>query len=449
MADDVTLNPGAGGDVVAADDIAGAKYQEIKVVLGADGVNDGAVHGFNGFPISASEALADPFGRLRISAPTGKFSAQLQYDLHRILWESSLSGSGTDTHDANGSGTDIAVTASASDAVIRQTRKYLRYQAGHGQEILITGNLNAAVAGIDERIGYFDADNGLFLEQFNTGVLNFVLRSKVTGSVVNNKAPQASWNIDKFDGTGHSKITLDVSKSQIIIIDLEWLSVGRVRVGFMMKGKILYAHEFDNSNTISGAYMTTANLPVRYEIDNVTGANAGSLKCLCTSVISEGGATENEGLQFAASNGITLKSIGTTKTSAVSIRPKATFNSIVNRGLIIPTGVTAYTKDQAGLFEIWYGATLGGSPSWVSVNDDSLVEQDVAGTTLTGGILLASGMVDKKGDFILPATMILPLTLNIAGAHPTSPYTDSLTVAFTALQGSSGVTATTTFREVR
>ena len=37
MADNTTLNAGTGGDVIATDDIAGVKYQRIKISVGADG----------------------------------------------------------------------------------------------------------------------------------------------------------------------------------------------------------------------------------------------------------------------------------------------------------------------------------------------------------------------------------------------------------------------------
>jgi hypothetical protein len=37
MADNTTLNPGTGGDVIASDDIGGVKYQRIKTGFGADG----------------------------------------------------------------------------------------------------------------------------------------------------------------------------------------------------------------------------------------------------------------------------------------------------------------------------------------------------------------------------------------------------------------------------
>jgi len=51
MADNVELNPGAGGSVIAADDIGGVAYQRVKVVHGADGTNDGDVSGTNPLPV--------------------------------------------------------------------------------------------------------------------------------------------------------------------------------------------------------------------------------------------------------------------------------------------------------------------------------------------------------------------------------------------------------------
>jgi hypothetical protein len=53
VADNVTLNAGTGGDVVAADDIGpGVKYQRVKITLGADGTNDGDVASGNPLPVS-------------------------------------------------------------------------------------------------------------------------------------------------------------------------------------------------------------------------------------------------------------------------------------------------------------------------------------------------------------------------------------------------------------
>ncbi len=50
MADNTTLNTGTGGSVVADDDIGGVKFQRVKLIHGADGVNAGDVSTANGLP---------------------------------------------------------------------------------------------------------------------------------------------------------------------------------------------------------------------------------------------------------------------------------------------------------------------------------------------------------------------------------------------------------------
>ena len=72
MADNTQLNPGAGGDIAAADDIAGVKYQRVKLTLGADGVNDGDLSGSNPMPV-AGVVNVDNF-----PAQTGLTDAQLR-----------------------------------------------------------------------------------------------------------------------------------------------------------------------------------------------------------------------------------------------------------------------------------------------------------------------------------------------------------------------------------
>lgn len=57
MADNTTLNTGTGGDVIATDDISGVKYQRVKIVQGADGVNDGDVSSTNPLPIDGTVTI--------------------------------------------------------------------------------------------------------------------------------------------------------------------------------------------------------------------------------------------------------------------------------------------------------------------------------------------------------------------------------------------------------
>src|SRR3990167_8276483 len=54
MADNTTLDSGTGGDVIATDDILGVKYQRVKLIIGADGTNDGDVASGNPLPVSGT-----------------------------------------------------------------------------------------------------------------------------------------------------------------------------------------------------------------------------------------------------------------------------------------------------------------------------------------------------------------------------------------------------------
>lgn len=117
---------------------------------------------------------------------------------------------------------------------------------------------NSTPNGIRKRVGYFDDDSGIYLEVYN-GSVKVVIRSKVSGSVVNTEVAQANWNLDKLDGSGPSRATLDITKAQILMIDLQWLGVGRVRIGFVVNGVTYYVHQFLHANKISTVYMSNAN----------------------------------------------------------------------------------------------------------------------------------------------------------------------------------------------
>ena len=57
MADNTVISLMTGGDTIATDEISGAKYQRIKLIHGADGVNAGDVSSANGLPVQVVAAL--------------------------------------------------------------------------------------------------------------------------------------------------------------------------------------------------------------------------------------------------------------------------------------------------------------------------------------------------------------------------------------------------------
>lgn len=383
----------------------------------------------------------DAFERLRVSDPTSVFDAKMQYDLQPLLFESSTAGGGSVAHDADKGCAEMTVGTSLGDQVVRQSRQYCTYQPGKSQAIFVTGSFGAREAGIRQRMGYFDSENGCFLEQTSTGIY-IVFRSNVSGTPVDTRVHQSEWNLDPYGG-------LDLEHSQILVIDLQWLGVGRVRVGFDIGGKLRYVHQFYNDNQRVATYWTTATLPVRYEIENIGTPTSGTtMRQICCSVQSEGGLDLNKGFSFSCSNGATTVAV-TTRRPVLSIRPGLTFNSITNRAGIIPTGWEGIANNNGSYIEVVYGGTLT-TPTWVAVDaTNSAVECDVASTSISGGVVVWSGYLPSTGNKSAAIAEsgfpnLLWLTNNIAGNDSTP-----LSIVATSLSATSNVTAALRWVEVR
>lgn len=254
--------------------------------------------------ITPSVSSSDAFGRIRFSSPQTIFDSKQIYDNQPFFWDDAGTGAGSSsTYNSNQASTTIAVSSLTAGARIRQTFRRFNYQPGKSSLILMSGVFKTTGAGITKQIGHFDAENGLFFRLTSAGI-SVVRRTKTSGSVVDNVVARSSWNIDKLDGTGASGVTLDFSKTQILVIDFEWLGVGSVRFGFVVNGSILYCHQINNANNLSLVYMSTPNLPLRYEIINDGTGAADGLDHICSTVIVEGGRDEN-GFELCIDRGAT------------------------------------------------------------------------------------------------------------------------------------------------
>ncbi len=399
--------------------------------------------------IFADSHHIDAFGRLRVSNPVSQWTSEFQYNLHPLYFDEVTATNGTVTHLPNESGASLAVTTDNGSKAIMQTFEYFRYQPGKSQVIEMTYVTDAVQANTDMRVGYFDDDNGFFLE-FNGTTVNLVRRTKTSGSVVNNKVAQASWNIDVFDGTGPSGITIDHTKGQILWIDFQWLSLGRIRMGFDIDGEIHYAHEFLVANTLTVPSATTGNLPVRWEIVN-TGVPAGSLTltAICSTVFSEGGVDSELGHPFTGGNGVTTRTVSTIPFPICSIRPATTLNSITNRVKTRIESVEILT-DQDILWQMIYKPSSITNSNFAAPVTHSAVQVDVAGTAISGGVIIDSGYVSagsKKdpGSGSVPFTSKLPFTLDSAGADQSR----SISIVLTRITADANCAAQINWTEIR
>jgi hypothetical protein len=352
--------------------------------------------GYSAYNIVSSEISyknspnVDAFGRLRVSTPFTLFDSSHRFD-DNGLWSTATATSGTATFNASQGLVDLAVTSSSGSEVVRETTKVFSYQPGKSLLVMNTFVMSAAKTNLRQRVGYYGAANGYYL-QLNNSTLSLVERTSVSGALVETTVNQSSWNVDKLDGTGVSGVTLDITKAQILFMDLEWLGVGTVRIGFVIDGNFYVCHKFHHANIITSTYITTASLPIRYEITN-TGATSGAstLKQICSTVLSEGGYQLN-GLQQAVGIPVTTPrnlAVAGTFYPMVSIRLKASPNRLDAIVICTAISIIATSTGHYNWQLIASGTTTAGT--WVDAPDDSSVQYNITGTSFTGGRILASG----------------------------------------------------------
>lgn len=336
----------------------------------------------------------DAFGRLRVSNPHTIFDSKNVLNQNELFSEST-SGTASTSYLVNESSIQLSIGSDSGDEVIEQTKRNFTYQPGKSFLILNTFVFGDSKENLRQRAGYFGTQNGIFLQRSGS-TISWIKRSYVSGSVVDTVIDQENWNGDKLDGSGPSGVTLDLSQSQIQYIDIEWLGVGNVRTGFVINGKFIVCHTFENANVNDTVYMTTPSLPIRFEMTN-TAATSGSstMKRICATVISEGGYNRQVATNIARRTSTT--SVGVSFEPLVSIR----LASDSLEAIIIPKEFNVLATSSGDDFEIAMirNATLTGASYDTSTFDH--VDFDTSATALSGGEILDVRYA-SQGSFFAP-----------------------------------------------
>lgn len=379
---------------------------------------------------------SDAFGRLRVSNPFTLFDTQSRYYDHG-QFDSATSGTANVVYVANQSSFQLNVGTANGDSVIRETKRVFPYQPGKSQLTLNTFCMNTPKTNLRQRVGMFGANNGVFFE--NDGTYNYmVIRSQSTGS--EERVRQDAWNGDRLNGLGGannpSGITLYPDRTQIYYCDVEWLGVGNVRVGFIINGQYILCHTFQHANQsgFNKVYMTTATLPLRYEITNTgTTSSASMMTQICSTVISEGGYTAY-GVTEAAGTGI----------QTVRLTNQDTFYPIISirlapgrlDSIVLPTQLDFLsTSVNYYQYKLLLNCTLTGA-TWAGTSSTGTVQYDLAATAASGGTQVQSGFVSARSQLELSALSFFQFQLGrtIAGVSDiltlvmasTSPNADTL-----------------------
>jgi hypothetical protein len=357
--------------------------------------------GSSTLPVSFVGGSTDAFGRLRVSNPFALFDSQHRYQIND-KWNYVTSGGAATAYDTNGSLVNLNTNLASGSQVVCETKRVMPYQPGKSLLIYSTFTMTNVQANQRQRVGYFGAQNGIYFEMNGT-TANFVLRSYITGSVVETRKSKGTWNVDNLDGTGPSGYNLsNFSNSLIFYTDIEWLGVGDVRVGFVLDGKYVHCHTFKNTpvggSPISGTYMTTACLPLRYEITNTgTVTASGNLKQICNSVISEAG---YEG--FSRRYNLDLGTNAKRLVDDDVLYPIMSLRLASGRldSVIVPSNLNAIvTSNQDIQYRIVLNPTLQSGTSWVTHYNGN-VQYDISSTGILSGTgtNVIGGYINKMGS---------------------------------------------------
>ena len=337
--------------------------------------------------------------RFKISPYQTTFFNTFQYGKETDVWDEATYGTAAGTHSSALSNIIMSVGGTAGDKIIRQTKAVMRYIPGRASECSFGIRLETPVAGVRRRFGIFNESDGAYFEDDGTNYY-CVIRSSTSGSVVERRIAREDWNGDKLDGNGPSQITASPTAQHLISISYEWYGAGQVSFNYTIDGETHTVHTFHNANIINSVWCSTPFLPIRIELENVTGAAGTHYLYQGSNSLTQEGEPEKLGTLVSRSNAITGTTLPVANTyyPVISIRLKST----ALQAVALPRSIQVATNDNTNVFwRLVQNPTLTGA-SWTNPTDTNVVTQyDISATAYTGGTNLLGGFIVGGGSSLI------------------------------------------------
>lgn len=387
----------------------------------------------------------DGFNRLKVSQPFTLFDSQHRYQAND-KWDTFGVTGGTATFASNESVVHMMVGVTLGSKVTRETKRVFAYQPGKSLLVINTFTMNAPKNGLLQRVGYFGISggatlgvpaNGVYLQQDGL-TLSICLASQSLNTIT--KIEQSAWNGDKFDGTGTSGRTIDITKGNIFWTDIEWLGVGDVRTGFFVDGRPVVAHTFHNDNVHPTTYMTTAVLPCRYELENTTAQVSGStLHQICSTVMSEGGYEGFARRYNVTKSGSTLATLTTAGTQYPIIALRLNQNRLDS--VVVPSNISVVVepgqsnKPVTVQYRILLNPTLMGNTWTTHFNGN--VDYNITATAVSGGTDIIGGYISSSGSLDISSIN----DFNFQLGRTQTGISDTFVLTMTPIESNTKITA--------
>lgn len=368
------------------------------------------------------------FGDLRVAELSPQFQGSFEYTVDNTdLFEQTVANGGTVTQ-ADGMGVVTTSTTTASMAML-SSKRHARYKSGLGGVLRFTILFTSPIASTEQYAGLQDEmgssaafKNGYAIGYDGTtfGYHRFQNDVKITTALAN-------WD-DPLDGTGASGTTIDQTKLNVFFIQYQFLGAGAIKVFFEKQdGDVVLVHtdRYAGLNIAPSVY--NPNFHFHMHCDNKGTTDNLIVKSSSFAYFVEGKTSFIELHQPVNSSGNIQKAGVTTETAILTIRNKASYASKTNFIDIVLehlwSSIEASNANNLGNVRLVLNATIGGTPSYNDINtSNSVVEIDVAGTTVTGGKEIFSsplaGKNDKDKEALIPHKLIIAPgeTVTIAGS---------------------------------
>lgn len=379
----------------------------------------------------------DLFGRLKVSEPLTLFDSTHRYSQDGDFDDVVIGSGSTVGIITSQSTATLTIGSTEGCSLIRESKRVFSYQPGKSLQVFQTFVLNPPKQNLTQRVGYASSENGIMLELVGSQV-NIIKRTAISGVSTTITVPQSQWNQDKLDGTGVSGVTIDFTKAQLMFTEYEWLGVGCARVGFANEnGNFHIAHIFNHANTLDSVYMTTASLPVRYEILNTGNVGSSStIKQICVSVQSNGGYEKTVAPNVARRESFKV-GIGTTSTFTplVSIKLKPGRDDAI----VIPNQLNVIVSSQqesAWEVVLLKNTTLTGAA--FTSSDSPNVDYDTSATGASGGIIFRNDYITSANKAFVALNMEEKYNFDLQLGRTQSKVSDIYTLAIKKLSGADG-----------
>ena len=396
----------------------------------------------------------DAFGRLRTSDCFTTFNyypsdMTSNTTLDIDVWVSGQTGGAQSYNSFNY--INMPISGSGVTYSYRTTKQPMIYQPGKSRLIFMTGILMTTVppasGTVFSHMGIFNLDNasppavtqGTYLL---TDGINFFWEDKIQNVTPSTSVVQSSWNIDTFNGNGPSGKTLTIANAAenlLIVIDQEWLGVGRIRCGFVIDGVIYYAHQFLHNN-MTYQYTNTPRLSLSYYI---VGSSANSMRQMCSTNIIEGGYFTTGRLNTAltyTNQFITLDDVNLKVLLAMKVQSSFPFSTFFIKAVSL-----YYTTGGSGRFAQYtiqlfstngnIGALSGAAPSFLPITNSSIEYYYGNGTVNVSslGIIIGTGYVDASSNISISLS-----EFDLLQTHQIFTKYDTLIITGRASPGATG-----------